>query len=184
MSALAIDARTRTALLASLIVVVMVGVGFASPPLYRAFCAATGLDGTTQRGQMTGVTRVAGKTVDIRFDANHVPTLPWSFEPERPDETVVIGEKSMAFFTATNHARYPVTGRAVFNVTPTQAGAYFAKIQCFCFTQQTLQPGETVRMPVTFYVDPAFLKDADTRDIGAITLSYTFYPIDAPQVRG
>jgi cytochrome c oxidase assembly protein subunit 11 len=184
MTSLVADPRKRTALLASLMVFAMIGLGFASVPLYRLFCAATGFDGTTQRGSMAGVQRVAGKTVDIHFDANHVTTLPWSFEPEKPEQTVIIGEKNMAFFTATNHARYPVTGRAVFNVTPTQAGAYFAKIQCFCFTEQTLQPGQTVRMPVTFYVDPALLKDADTRDIQAITLSYTFYPIDAPQVRG
>jgi len=183
MTSLVADPRKRTALLASLMVFAMVGLGFASVPLYRLFCAATGFDGTTQRGTMAGIRRVAGKTIDIHFDANHVTTLPWSFEPEKPEQTVIIGEKNMAFFTATNHARYPVTGRAVFNVTPTQAGAYFAKIQCFCFTEQTLQPGQTVRMPVTFYVDPALLKDDDTRDIQAITLSYTFYPIDAPQVR-
>ncbi len=174
----------RTAFLAAIGVGAMGSLGFASVPLYRLFCEKTGFDGTTQRGAMAGIVPVRGKTMNIRFDANHVPTLPWSFTPEQRDQTVVIGEKSMAFFTATNNARYPVTGRALFNVTPTQAGGYFAKIQCFCFKEQTLQPGETVRMPVTFYVDPGIVKDADTQDIQAITLSYTFYPIDAPEVRG
>ena len=177
------DAIRRTAVFAALGVGAMGGLGFASVPLYRMFCEATGFDGTTQRGDGR-VRAVPGKTVEIRFDANHVPTLPWSFTPEKRDQIVTIGEKNMAFFTATNHARYPVTGRATYNVTPTQAGGYFAKVQCFCFTEQTLKPGETVRMPVIFYVDPAVAKDPDTRSIETITLSYTFYPIDAPQVRG
>ena len=178
------DPIRRTALLAATGVAGMAGLGFASVPLYRLFCEATGFDGTTQRADGKLVRAVAGKTVEVRFDANHVPTLPWSFEPERPDQIVTIGEKNMAFFTATNHARYPVTGRATYNVTPSQAGGYFAKVQCFCFTEQTLQPGQTVRMPVIFYVDPGIAKDVDTKNIQAITLSYTFYSIDAPQVRG
>ncbi len=178
------DPIKRTAVGAAAIVAGMTALGFASPPLYAMFCAVTGLDGTTQRGDGSGVRGLAGKTVEVRFDANHVPTLPWSFVPEKREQVVTLGEKNMAFFTATNHARFPVTGRATFNVTPTQAGSYFAKIQCFCFTEQTLQPGQTVRMPVIFYVDPAVAKDPDTRDIAAITLSYTFYPIDAPAPRG
>lgn len=184
MMALAADPKRRTALLATSVVLAMAGLGFASPPLYRMFCAVTGFDGTTQRVSGAGVSIVAGKQIEVRFDANHVPTIPWSFAPEKPEQVVTLGEKNMAFFTATNHARYPVTGRATFNVTPNQAGGYFAKIQCFCFTEQTLQPGETVRMPVIFYVDPAVAKDPDTKDIAAITLSYTFYPIDDAKVRG
>jgi cytochrome c oxidase assembly protein subunit 11 len=178
------DPIRRTALLAVSGVAAMTGLGFASVPLYRLFCEATGFDGTTQRADGKLVRAVAGKTVEIRFDANHVPTLPWSFAPEKPDQIVTIGEKNMAFFTATNHARYPVTGRATYNVTPTQAGGYFAKVQCFCFTEQTLQPGQSVRMPVIFYVDPGIAKDADAKNIAAITLSYTFYPIDDARVRG
>ena len=178
------DPIRRTALLAAVGVAGMTGLGFASVPLYRMFCEATGFGGTTMRTDGTGVRAVAGQTIEVRFDANHVPTLPWTFEPEKPEQVVTIGEKNMAFFTATNHARYPVTGRATYNVTPTQAGGYFAKVQCFCFTEQTLQPGQSVRMPVIFYVDPAIAKDVDTKAIQAITLSYTFYPIDAPQVRG
>ena len=178
------DAIKRTAFGAAAIVAGMTALGFASPPLYAMFCEVTGLGGTTQRSDGNGVRAVAGKTVVVRFDANHVPTLPWSFAPEDPEQIVTLGEKNLAFFTATNKARYPVTGRATFNVTPTQAGGYFAKIQCFCFVEQTLQPGQTVRMPVIFYVDPAIAKDSDAKDIKAITLSYTFYPIDAPSPRG
>jgi cytochrome c oxidase assembly protein subunit 11 len=178
------DPVRRTALLAITGVAAMTGLGFASVPLYRLFCEATGFDGTTQRANGRLVKAVPGKTVEIRFDANHVPTIPWTFAPEKPDQVVTIGEKNMAFFTATNHARYPVTGRATYNVTPTQAGSYFAKVQCFCFTEQTLQPGQTVRMPVIFYVDPGITHDADTKNIEAITLSYTFYPIDDARVRG
>ena len=184
MIALAVDPKTRTAALAVLGVLAMGGLGFASVPLYRLFCEVTGFGGTTMRADGTGVRAVAGKTIEVRFDANHVPTLPWSFTPEKPDQIVTLGEKNMAFFTATNHARYPVTGRATYNVTPTQAGGYFAKVQCFCFTEQTLQPGQSVRMPVIFYVDPSVATDPDTKNIQAITLSYTFYPIDAPAVRG
>jgi len=183
-STLAADPRKRTAMFAVLGVVAMGTLGFASVPLYRLFCEATGFDGTTQRASGVLVRAVPGKTIEVRFDANHVPTLPWSFEPEKPDQIVTIGEKNMAFFTATNHARYPVTGRATYNVTPTQAGGYFAKVQCFCFTEQTLQPGQSVRMPVIFYVDPGIAKDADAKNIEAITLSYTFYPIDDTRVRG
>lgn len=172
------DPIRRTAILAVTGVVAMTGLGFASVPLYRLFCEVTGFDGTTQRSDGRQVRAVPGKTIEVRFDANHVPTLPWSFEPEKPDQIVTIGEKNMAFFTATNRARYPVTGRATYNVTPSQAGGYFAKVQCFCFTEQTLQPGQTVRMPVIFYVDPSIATDPDTRNIETITLSYTFYPLD------
>lgn len=171
-------ARNRISLVAALALVAgMVMLGFASVPLYRMFCQVTGWDGTTQRAE-AAPGAVAGKTVIVRFDANVAPTLGWSFKPELARETVTIGEKSMAFFTATNLTDKPITGTATFNVAPSQTGSYFSKIQCFCFTQQTLQPGETVRMPVIFYVDPAMLKDADARDVEEITLSYTFFPVD------
>lgn len=185
--------NTRTAVLGVLMVSTMGGLGFASVPLYRLFCEVTGLDGTTRRSDGAGIRTVAGKSVEVRFDANHVPALAWSFAPEQREMKVTLGEKNMAFFTATNRADTPVTGRATFNVTPNTAGGYFNKIECFCFTEQTLQPGETVRMPVIFYVDPKVATDADTRDIAAITLSYTFYPVvasaarapvDAPTTRG
>jgi cytochrome c oxidase assembly protein subunit 11 len=174
----------RTAGIAALIGAAMLALAFASVPLYRAFCQATGFDGTTRRaegGQAPGP--VAGESVSVRFDANTALTLPWRFKPERPTETVTIGEREMAIFQAKNLSARPITGRATFNVSPVQAGKYFTKIQCFCFTEQTLKPGEEVRMPVIFYVDPKFAKDPDTAKITEITLSYTFYPVDEAEGR-
>jgi cytochrome c oxidase assembly protein subunit 11 len=169
--------KLRTALFAVAGVVGMTGVGYASVPLYRVFCQVTGLNGTTQRAVKApgGV----GSKVTVAFDTNVSPDLPWSFEPERHEDTVDIGARDMAFFLATNNSDHPITGTATFNVTPAQAGQYFTKIQCFCFTQQTLAPGETARMPVIFFVDPKMVDDPDTDDIREITLSYTFYPVDS-----
>jgi len=172
-----IDRNMRTALLALLVIGAMTGLGYASAPLYRMFCAATGLNGTTQRGSVAPGA-VGTRQMSIRFDANHSPALPWSFKPEVATQTVTIGSRNIAFFTATNLSDKPVTGRASYNVAPDQAGMYFAKIQCFCFNEQTLQPGQTVRMPVIFYVDPKMLTDKDADDVAQITLSYTFYPVD------
>ena len=181
MIVLAADPRKRTALLLAVLVAAMVGLAFASVPLYRLFCEATGFGGTTRRALDAAVPgAVAGKTVTVRFDANHASSLPWTFAPEVPSQSVTLGARNIAFFTATNLSDKPVTGRAGYNVTPTQTGSYFNKIQCFCFTQQTLAPGQTVRMPVIFFVDPKMLADADARDVAEITLSYTFYPVDAP----
>ena len=168
---------TRTALLAVLGICFMTGIAWASVPLYRLFCEATGLNGTTNRGLRAP--GAVARTVRIDFDANVNPKLPWRFAPERESEEVQVGARDMAFFTATNRAAQSVTGTATFNVTPAQAGKYFTKIQCFCFTQQTLKPGETVRMPVIFFVDPKMLSDPDAADIDTITLSYTFYPVDS-----
>jgi cytochrome c oxidase assembly protein subunit 11 len=168
----------RTAGLAALLVLAMVGLAFASVPLYRLFCQVTGIDGTTQRAaQAPGP--IAGKEVAIRFDANTASSLPWRFGPEKPREIVTIGEREMAFYTARNLSARTVRGSATFNVTPVQAGKYFSKIQCFCFSEQILKPGEEVRMPVVFFVDPRLLQDADTKEISEITLSYTFYPVDS-----
>ncbi|MES2442834.1 MAG: cytochrome c oxidase assembly protein [Pseudomonadota bacterium] len=177
-----ISRNLRTALLAGLGICFMGGLGFASVPLYRMFCEATGLNGTTQRG--TAAPGSIGQKVTVAFDSNVSPKLPWAFKPERRSDTIDIGGRDMAFFTATNHGDKPITGTATFNVTPAQAGKYFTKIQCFCFTQQTLQPGETVRMPVIFYVDPKILDDEAARDVKEITLSYTFYPADPTKPKG
>lgn len=157
----------------------MLGLGFASVPLYRIFCEQTGFGGTTKRAAAdVQVQEAVGHRMSIRFDSNVTPGMPWQFYPERRTQTVTIGARNMAIFVAKNMSDKPVTGTASFNVTPLQAGAYFTKIQCFCFTQQTLQPGQQVRMPVIYYVDPKILTDADNKDTQEITLSYTFYPVE------
>jgi cytochrome c oxidase assembly protein subunit 11 len=171
----------RAASIAGLVVLFMVALGFASVPLYRVFCQATGLNGTTSRASEADLpVRAATGTVMVRFDANTQPGLPWDFRPEKPLQQVRIGERNMAFFIAQNLGKRPITGRASYNVQPDTAGSYFKKIQCFCFTEQTLQPGERVRMPVIFFVAPGLRQDPDAKDIQQITLSYTFYPVDSP----
>ncbi|OAH40806.1 cytochrome c oxidase assembly protein [Sphingobium yanoikuyae] len=174
------DRRNRRTLVAMAgIGLAMLALGFASVPLYRIFCQTTGFGGTTQRAAAdVKLTPVAGRTMSIRFDSNVHPGMPWEFRPEHRTDTVTVGARDMAIFIAKNLSDKPVTGTASFNVTPTQAGAYFTKIQCFCFTQQTLQPGEEVRMPVIYYVDPKILQDPDNKDTQQITLSYTFYPVE------
>ena len=184
MSGLAARNR-RVGLLMVALVAAMVGLGFASVPLYRMFCQATGFDGTTQRATEAEVPgAVVGKIISVRFDGNVSPKLPWTFKPEEETQRVAIGARDMAFFVATNTSDKPVTGTATFNVTPTQAGPYFSKIQCFCFTEQRLEPGASQRMPVVFFVDPKILKDEDTKTIDEITLSYTFYPVESGETTG
>lgn len=175
----------RTGLLAGILAMGMGGVAYASVPLYRMFCQVTGFAGTTQRAdnaQAPGA--VQGKLVKVRFDANTSPALPWEFKPEHNVDTIAIGARDLTFFTAKNLSNVPMTGTATFNVTPTQAGQYFTKIQCFCFTEQTLQPGQEVRMPVVFYVDPKIIDDDNTKTISEITLSYTFFPVEKPKTQG
>ena len=163
----------------------MVGMSFAAVPLYRIFCQVTGFDGTTMRASSDRVPgAVAGSRISIRFDANTSSALPWTFKPVKRTETVTIGEREIAHYSAKNLSARTVTGSASFNVTPILAGKYFTKIQCFCFEQQTLKAGEEVQMPVVYYVDPKILTDPATRDIGEITLSYTFYPVDEPGPQG
>lgn len=178
--------QTRTALIALSVALAMLGLGFASVPLYRMFCAVTGFNGTTQRASEEQLAAMAtgdrnagvGRIISVRFDSNVAPGLPWQFYPERKRDRVTVGVKDMTVFIARNMSDKPVIGRATFNVTPSQAGAYFTKIQCFCFTEQTLQPGQEVRMPVLFFVDTKFLDDPDNKDVQEITLSYTFYPVE------
>ena len=173
---------TRTLILVLAGISFMTGLAWASVPLYRIFCQATGLNGTTNVGK-----RAPGgvhQSITVAFDSNVAPGMPWKFRPENPTDTVDIGARDMAFFLATNTSDHPITGTATYNVTPAVAGKYFTKIQCFCFTQQTLKPGETVRMPVIFFVDPKILNDPDARDIETITLSYTFYPVDSGKKAG
>jgi cytochrome c oxidase assembly protein subunit 11 len=172
----------RTAVLAVLGICFMTGLAWASVPLYRIFCQATGVGGAVGRAARAPGA-VAGK-IQIAFDTNVAPGMKWSFRPESQSETIDIGARDMAFFLATNTSDKPITGTASYNITPYQAAPYFKKIQCFCFTQQTLQPGETARMPVIFFVDPAILKDPDANDVQTITLSYTFYPVDSAKKPG
>ncbi|HKA65823.1 MAG TPA: cytochrome c oxidase assembly protein [Methyloceanibacter sp.] len=152
----------------------MVGLSFASVPLYRVFCQVTGYGGVPQRAEKAPG-EVLDRTVTIRFDGNVDRSLPWTFAPDQQTMDVKIGETALAFFKASNNGSVPVSGRAIFNVSPELAGRYFTKIECFCFKQQTLAAGQTVEMPVTFFVDPKFVDDEDTKDISEITLSYTFY---------
>lgn len=155
----------------------MLGLGYASVPLYRIFCQVTGFGGTTRRVDeaQAAMVRDSGRTISIRFDANVERGMPWQFRPLQLTDTVSIGARDMALFWAKNDSEQTVTGTASFNVEPEQAAKYFNKIQCFCFTEQTLKPGEDVRMPVLYYVDPAILDDPDNRDVEQITLSYTFH---------
>lgn len=155
----------------------MLALGFASVPLYRIFCQVTGFNGTTQRVSAAEASQVAvsDRVMSIRFDANKDPDLPWEFRPEHSTDRVRLGERDIAIFVAKNTSDKPITGAASFNVEPEQTGQYFNKIQCFCFTEQTLQPGEEVRMPVLFYVDPALADDENAKAVEQITLSYTFH---------
>jgi len=167
----------RSAMMAGLLGLGMLGLGFAAVPLYEVFCRVTGYGGTTQRvGEAQAATvHATTRVMAIRFDSNVNSALPWSFKPEQAVDHVTVGARDMAVFLATNNSDQPVVGTATFNVTPLLAGQYFNKIQCFCFSEQLLKPGETMRMPVLYYVDPAILDDPETKDIKEITLSYTFY---------
>ena len=185
MTTLAAQQRNnRTGFIIALIALAMLGVAFASVPLYRLFCQVTGLGGTVRMDTSAAAPgAVAGKLVSVRFDAN-TRGLPWEFAPEKTRDTVAIGARKLTFFTATNHSSEPVTGTATFNVTPALAGQHFVKMQCFCFTEQTLQPGQSMRMPVVYYVDPKILDDESVRDVTEITLSYTFFPVEKPATAG
>ncbi len=167
------DRNTRLSLALIGIVVSMVCLSFAAVPLYRAFCAATGYYGTTRRVDTAAVS-VSTRTVDVAFDASVDPALPWRFFPKQKQVTVHLGEPTLIYFRAENMANMPVKGQATFNVLPLDAGQYFNKIQCFCFNEQTLKPGEGVDMAVQFFVDPAYDKNPDVRN-ATITLSYTFF---------
>lgn len=166
----------RTGIIAAGVAFAMLGLAYASVPLYRLFCQVTGFGGTTMRAAGEAAPGAVGEIMKIRFDANVAPGLGWTFKPLQTQSTVRIGERKLAFFQATNLTDAPITGMATFNVSPDTAGAYFVKIHCFCFDEQTLQPGETVDMPVSYYVDPALLDDASAKRIDEITLSYTFFP--------
>jgi len=165
-----------TAAACAVFVAAMVGMAFAAVPLYEIFCQVTGLAGTTQRADAAPDSAI-DRDISVRFDANIGNGLGWSFRPLTRSVEIKVGAVGEAVFVAENRTGLPTTGTAVFNVTPLEAGAYFNKIACFCFDEQTLQPGERIEMPVTFFVDPAIAENGDMDSVRTITLSYTFYPV-------
>jgi cytochrome c oxidase assembly protein subunit 11 len=169
----------NTAIVCSAVVAGMVGLSFAAVPLYQLFCQVTGFGGTTQRAEAVAGP-VLERTMKVRFDGNVGPGLAWDFKPVERQIELKVGEQAMGTYRATNVSDRPTTGTATFNVSPSLAGAYFVKIECFCFTEQTLEPGESVDMPVMFYIDPHIVDDRDVANLGTITLSYTFYPVEQP----
>lgn len=166
----------KTLLILLLIIGAMIVLVSLAPTFYRAFCEATGFNGTTQRADKAPGA-VAGQ-VKVQFDANVHPGLPWQFKPEQNEVEVAPGAQTKIFYMAKNLSARTIVGQAVYNVSPGTVGKYFKKIQCFCFSEQTLKPGQKVDMPVIFFVDPAIMKDPDTKDVHEITLSYTFYPVE------
>jgi cytochrome c oxidase assembly protein subunit 11 len=177
-----VKGRTRTALWLVSVVVLMASLSFAAVPFYRWFCQVTGFGGTTSQAAVAP-DQPLERTIKVRFDASLEAGMPWEFRPEQIEMTIRIGETGLAFYEAYNPTDRPVAGQATYNVTPDAAGYYFTKIACFCFTEQVLQPGERVSMPVTFFVDPEIVQDREGNLVQEITLSYTFHEIALPQTQ-
>jgi len=174
---------TRDALVASIcgfVVVAMVGASYAAVPFYNWFCRATGFNGTTQVATSAPSAGPIARTISVRFDSNVAGGLPWKFEPEQTEIEIPIGKVTTIYYKVTNQSARTTTGQAAYNVAPLTVGAYFQKINCFCFTEQTMAPGETREMPVVFYVDPAISGDHENDTLNTITLSYTFFPVRDP----
>lgn len=152
----------------------MVGAAYAAVPLYKLFCQVTGFDGTVRKAQAAPTT-ILDRKITVRFDAN-LRDLPWTFQTMQASQDLRIGETGLAFFKVTNPTDKPITGRALYNVVPESAGPYFQKLECFCFTSQTIQPHQTVEFPIVYFVDPKFVDDPETKGKSEITLSYTFFP--------
>ncbi len=169
-----IDKKARFGLIAALIPLGMLGAAYASVPLYQLFCQITGYGGTTQIATQAA-DQVLARTVRVRFDANTAPGVPWSFTPEKPVVELRLGENGLAFYKVKNNSNVPVTAVATYNVTPHKVGPYFQKLECFCFQDRTLQPGEEMELPVIFYVDPALATDKNVKEVTEVTLSYTFF---------
>jgi len=165
----------RVALYCIALLVAMIAAGYAAVPLYRAFCQQTGFDGTVSRATKGPVGAPLAQKLTVSFDTN-VRGLPWAFKPEQASQSLQIGATGLAFFTVTNTSDHPETGHATYNVVPLQAGTYFHKLQCFCFTDQTIPAHTTMRFPVIYFVDDQFASDPDTKGFTDVTLSYTFYP--------
>lgn len=177
-------AKRRTGWIAAIGAVSMIGAAYAAVPLYRLFCQVTGYNGTVSRAVEdalpgeASLKALGGASISVRFDGTRADDLPWRFRPEQTVNTIKIGEKALAYYEAENLSDQPITGQATYNVSPDTAGAYFRKIECFCFTEQTLQPGEKVRMPVVYFIDPEIMNDPSANRISEITLSYTFFKMD------
>lgn len=165
----------RTVYACTGIVVGMVGLAYASVPLYDLFCKVTGFGGTPIV-RASNSSEVADRIISVRFDANVSPGLSWRFSPETPEVKVKLGETTTVYYKVTNTGDKPATGIATYNVQPDLAGTYFSKLECFCFTEQTLKPGETIESAVVFYIDPRLVEDADIKDLSSVTLSYTYFP--------
>lgn len=170
--------NTKTLWLVLAAVAGMIGLSFASVPLYRLFCQATGFGGTTMRAEsLPG--KVLDRTMEIRFNADTSSDLPWTFKPDQHKTVIKIGQQGLVSFRAKNRSHKETAGTAIYNVLPEKAGKYFHKIQCFCFDRQALPPGQDIHMPVMFYIDPSIEQDREMDDVSEITLSYTFYPADS-----
>ncbi|SFD49321.1 cytochrome c oxidase assembly protein [Roseivivax sediminis] len=177
---MAMERKTRTVAALAGVVVFMGAMAWAAIPIYNWFCAVTGYGGTTGVAE-AGSDSVIDRTIKVRFDANTEAGMPWEFRPVEREMELKIGEDGLAYYEAYNPTDRPVAGQAGYNVAPFVAGSYFEKVQCFCFTEQVLQPGERVEMPVYFYVNPDIVDDRDAKYTKTITLSYTFYEIDLPE---
>jgi cytochrome c oxidase assembly protein subunit 11 len=172
----------RTAVIAGAVVLGMTGMAFAAVPLYDAFCKVTGYGGTTQEAQ-SAPTQILNQRIEVRFDANTSPDLPVEFAPKQNAQTLRIGETGLAFYRVRNTSNEPVVARATYNVTPHLAGQYFAKLECFCFTDRVIAPGAEADLPVVFFVDPEIVSDPDTAEIETLTLSYTFFRSTSPEAQ-
>ena len=171
----------RTTLWAVALVVGMTALSFAAVPLYDLFCRVTGFGGTTQKGELSNET--LPQTYTVQFNADLNPNLPWEFEPLQRKVSAHVGENMLIFYRAKNISDKPVSGTATFNVTPFQAGQHFVKVECFCFQEQKLQPGEEIEMPVSFHIDKGVLKDKNMEGVTTLTLSYTFFPYEEEKAR-
>ena len=179
-SAAAMSARNRrVAAICAVVGAGMLGLAYASVPLYQLFCQVTGFGGTTQRADRPSAS-ILERTMTVRFDANIGDGMPWDFEPVSEPQTLQIGENGLAFYRVTNRSDRTIVGSATYNVTPEQAGIFFNKLACFCFTEQRLEPGESLDMPVSYFIDPEIVKDPDASRLSTVTLSYTFYEVKKP----
>ncbi len=171
---MALDKKAKFGIAAAVVPVLMLGAAYGSVPLYQLFCQVTGYGGTTQTAT-EAASAVLDRKIRIRFDANLSPDVPWSFTPEQPVVELGLGENGLAFYKVKNNSDRAVTAVATYNVTPYKVGPYFQKLECFCFQDRTLQPGEEMELPVIFYVDPALATDKNVQEVTEVTLSYTFF---------